>query len=101
MPTQPIPEGQTVTVVRGPAPTGPCSTLPDAGQWPSQGAGHASPKAGPPDSETVYGVPASTVRKCCGRGCRHCRVYHYRGRAWRPRRYRAPRNDRHWLRRPL
>ena len=27
------------------------------------------------EGDTVYGVPASAVQHCCGRGCRHCRIY--------------------------
>jgi hypothetical protein len=27
------------------------------------------------DGESVYGIPVSAVQYCCGRGCRHCRVY--------------------------
>lgn len=27
------------------------------------------------DRESVYGIPASAVQYCCGRGCKHCRVY--------------------------
>jgi hypothetical protein len=27
---------------------------------------------------TIYGVPASAVQHCCGRGCKHCRIYWHR-----------------------
>jgi hypothetical protein len=27
------------------------------------------------DGESVYGIPVSAVQYCCGRGCKHCRVY--------------------------
>lgn len=29
-------------------------------------------------TETVYGVPVTAVQSCCGRGCKHCRVYWHR-----------------------
>ncbi len=29
-------------------------------------------------AETVYGVPVTAVQSCCGRGCKHCRVYWHR-----------------------
>jgi hypothetical protein len=29
--------------------------------------------------QSPYGVPASAVQHCCGRGCRHCRIYWHRG----------------------
>lgn len=45
----------------------------------------ASPPAPSPSSdahstaaETVYGVPVTAVQACCGRGCKHCRVYWHR-----------------------
>lgn len=28
--------------------------------------------------ETIYGVPVSAVQHCCGRGCKHCRIYWHR-----------------------
>lgn len=27
---------------------------------------------------SIYGVPISAVQHCCGRGCKHCRIYWYR-----------------------
>lgn len=25
--------------------------------------------------ESIYGVPVSASQHCCGRGCKHCRIY--------------------------
>lgn len=27
------------------------------------------------DGLSAYGIPISAVQHCCGRGCKHCRVY--------------------------
>lgn len=27
---------------------------------------------------SIYGVPVSAVQHCCGRGCKHCRIYWHR-----------------------
>ena len=27
------------------------------------------------DGESIYGVPVSAIQHCCGRGCKHCRIY--------------------------
>lgn len=33
----------------------------------------------PSNSDTsIYGVPVSAVQHCCGRGCKHCRIYWHR-----------------------
>jgi len=29
--------------------------------------------------DSIYGVPTSAVQHCCGRGCKHCRIYWNRG----------------------
>jgi hypothetical protein len=31
--------------------------------------------AGRKDGESIYGVPISAIQSCCGRGCKHCRIY--------------------------
>jgi len=43
---------------------------------PSGSGRPASPSAG--SSETIYGVPVSAVQHCCGRGCKHCKIYWHR-----------------------
>lgn len=25
--------------------------------------------------DSIYGVPVSAIQHCCGRGCKHCRIY--------------------------
>jgi hypothetical protein len=32
----------------------------------------------PGSDSTIYGVPVSAVQHCCGRGCKHCRIYWHR-----------------------
>jgi len=27
------------------------------------------------DGESIYGIPISAIQHCCGKGCKHCRVY--------------------------
>ena len=27
---------------------------------------------------SLYGIPVSAVQNCCGRGCKHCRVFWHR-----------------------
>lgn len=70
--------GKVMTVVRGPARVGTKCTLPEPGSWSVENHEPADTARNSPASETVYGVPASAVQKCCGRGCRHCRVYRHR-----------------------
>lgn len=41
----------------------------------SQSPARTEPQHG---QETIYGVPVSAVQACCGRGCKHCRVYWHR-----------------------
>lgn len=43
---------------------------------PSDSVRPASSSTG--SSETIYGVPASAVQHCCGRGCKHCKIYWHR-----------------------
>jgi hypothetical protein len=31
-----------------------------------------------PSTDTIYGIPASAIQSCCGRGCKHCRIYWYK-----------------------
>jgi hypothetical protein len=68
-----IPPGQVVRVVRQGdpaamgAPAAPAVIVPVV---------IAAPAPSPaPAGESPYGVPASAVQYCCGRGCRHCRIY--------------------------
>lgn len=46
------------------------------------GYGHAnhpiSSTSSATSDETIYGVPVSAVQHCCGRGCKHCRIYWHR-----------------------
>ena len=27
------------------------------------------------EGQSIYGVPVSAIQHCCGRGCKHCRIY--------------------------
>ncbi|WP_342132927.1 hypothetical protein [Hydrogenophaga sp. OTU3427] len=27
------------------------------------------------NQSSIYGVPVSAIQHCCGRGCKHCRIY--------------------------
>jgi hypothetical protein len=70
------PPGKLVTLLRGDA-------LRDA-----RATGQASDSArsapahdtgtGAGTGNSVYGVPVSAVQHCCGRGCKHCRIYWHR-----------------------
>lgn len=46
----------------------------------SRGANTATtfPPTSTGTDETIYGVPVSAVQHCCGRGCKHCRIYWHR-----------------------
>jgi len=45
--------------------------MPDA--TPNQGARESLPKTS--ESLTLNGIPVTAMQYCCGRGCKHCRVY--------------------------
>jgi hypothetical protein len=65
--------GSVVTVVRpsmGGAPTP--ASAPAVTVTPPPPAPAQEPAR---DADSPYGIPASAVQHCCGRGCRHCRIY--------------------------
>lgn len=36
----------------------------------------STPPSAPGGSQaSIYGVPVSAIQHCCGRGCKHCRIY--------------------------
>lgn len=39
----------------------------------SAGVGAGDTQCG--NQVSMYGVPVSAVQHCCGRGCKHCRIY--------------------------
>jgi hypothetical protein len=70
---------RVLTVLRGPqleAPR-PACTLPVRAEGVAPAAPAVSPAvpAAPTETMSIYGVPASAVQHCCGRGCRHCRIF--------------------------
>lgn len=77
--------GGVVTVLRGDAlrdvrRTGgtPTPALVTGSRVESVGTGLSQIKS-PSNSDTsIYGVPISAVQHCCGRGCKHCRIYWHR-----------------------
>lgn len=62
---------RVVTLVRGEA-------LHDGRNEPLQAPARtvSTPPSAPSDNQTsIHGVPVSAIQHCCGRGCRHCRIY--------------------------
>lgn len=45
--------------------------VPTAAGFTSAGAACASTGS----EASIYGVPVSAIQHCCGRGCKHCRIY--------------------------
>jgi hypothetical protein len=69
-----------MTVLRGAALNGPAAPADATSVLRGPGPLASPPAAATCDTlETVYGVPVSAVKHCCGRGCKHCRIYWYRG----------------------
>jgi hypothetical protein len=75
---------KVVTILRGDAlRDAQRSTTPTSGT--ALHGGRTNTSSEPPDQsepqdgkETIYGVPVSAVQACCGRGCKHCRIYWHR-----------------------
>jgi hypothetical protein len=66
------PRGRVLTLLRGDA-------LRDARAAPlAPTPSPATPAQNSHGDNTVYGVPVSAVQHCCGRGCKHCRIYWHR-----------------------
>jgi hypothetical protein len=70
---------RVLTVVRGPqlgAPQ-PSRASPARAERPASAGSAASPAVPGASAEamSIYGVPASAVQHCCGRGCSHCRIF--------------------------
>jgi hypothetical protein len=64
--------GRVVTLLRGDA-------LRDArGTGLVQNLPTPAPASNTGADTTIYGVPVSAVQHCCGRGCKHCRIYWHR-----------------------
>lgn len=63
--------GQVVTLVRGAAQEPPLG----AARAVQLSESSASTRDGPGQRNSIYGVPVSAVQHCCGRGCKHCRIY--------------------------
>jgi hypothetical protein len=64
--------GRIVTLLRGDA-------LRDArGTGLAQNPPTSAPASNTRADTTIYGVPVSAVQHCCGRGCKHCRIYWHR-----------------------
>jgi hypothetical protein len=61
---------RVLTVLRGAQRADAPAAAPPPAPAPAPSAGDAT--------QSIYGVPASAVQHCCGRGCRHCRIYWHR-----------------------
>jgi hypothetical protein len=71
---------KVMTVLRGAALTGPAASANTTSVLRGPGPlASASAAAAGDTQETVYGVPVSAIKHCCGRGCKHCRIYWHRG----------------------
>lgn len=73
---------KVLTVVRGDALRPGSAPLQVAVADPSVRRTTASPLQAPEGRDasmnSIYGVPVSAVQHCCGRGCKHCRIYWHR-----------------------
>jgi hypothetical protein len=66
---------RVLTLLRGEARRAALPAGPGPGPLP---APPAAPAASSGAADTIYGVPVSAVQSCCGRGCKHCRIYWHR-----------------------
>jgi hypothetical protein len=67
---------RVLTVLRGPqlgAPQ-PANSMAARTERDAPAAPAATPGS-PTEAMSIYGVPASAVQHCCGRGCSHCRIF--------------------------
>lgn len=62
--------GEALRDVRGEPFQAPARAMPT-----STGAGAGGAPGG--GQASIYGVPVSAIQHCCGRGCKHCRIYWY------------------------
>jgi hypothetical protein len=72
---------KVVTVIRGTCAPSPVAVGPQRGPHPAplmQPLSDVTATTVQANVETIYGVPVSAVQHCCGRGCKHCRIYWHR-----------------------